>query len=225
MRIRILVTVLATLFVAAASARAGLINGGFETGDLTGWTVFTTANGSIGGLGDVVEFDVDGDGVGLRSVRFRTGTAVYSPVPEGGGVFQDVLLGAGLLTVSADVAAFAMPGSVHNDNGGLFELLVDGAVVDSYNFGFILAGSTERFRLSFAAEVSAGLHEIRVTARRPFGQNASTPTQYIDDVSLAGTPFDAAPEPAEPLPEPGTLALLGAGLVGLARARSRRRMR
>ena len=62
MRIRILVTVLAAVVGVAASAQAGLINAGFETGDLSGWTTYTTANGVLGGPVDVIPFDVDGDG-------------------------------------------------------------------------------------------------------------------------------------------------------------------
>lgn len=222
MRIRILVTVLATFFGTAA-AQAGLINGGFETGDLTGWTVFTTSNGTIGGLGDAAPFDVDGDGVGLSSARFRTATVQYSPVPAGGGIYQSVLVGAGPLTISADIASYAMPGVPNNNQGGLFELLLDGVIVDSYDFGFIWAGDTERMRLAWSGQVLAGAHELRLTMRRPFNGNGTTPIQYVDNVLLSGAPFDASPGPTEPMPEPGTLALFGAGLAGLVRARKRRR--
>jgi len=214
MRTRILVTVLATFF-GAVSANAGLINGGFETGDLSGWTRFTTANGELG-LSDVALFDVDGDGREVASARFRVATAEYSPVPEGGGIFQGVMLGAGSLAISADIASFAPEGLSGNSFGGLSELLFDGIVVDSHDFGFILAGDTERDQLSASLSVTAGLHEVRLQMKRPFAQNSTTPVQFVDDVSLSG-------EAVEAIPEPGSITLLGLGLVGLAGARRRRR--
>ena len=225
MRIRILVTVLATFF-GAAFAHAGLINGGFETGDLTGWTTFTTPNGTIGGLGDVVSFDVGGDGTELASVRFRTATVAYSATPEGGGVFQDVTLAEGTLAISAGIASFALPGPSNNLYGGLFELLFDGVVVDSHDFGFILAGQTEHGLLSSSLSVSAGSHEIRLQMKRPFAQNGTTPLQFVDDVTLSGSAADGAglpPAPPESIPEPGSLTLVGLGLLGLARSRRRAR--
>ena len=212
MRTRILVTALATFF-GAVSAHAGLINGGFETGDLTGWTTFTTANGTLGDAGDVVPFDTDGNGASAAA-RFRVGEHQYShPVLEGGGIYQHVTLGAGALVISAEIASWTSWG---NWNGGKFELLFDGAVVDSHDFGDILAGSVERASLFASFDVDGGLHELRILMTRPWGQAGTTPLQFIDDVSLG----EAQP-PTEPVPEPGTLTLLGAGLLGLARARRR----
>ena len=218
MRIRILVTVLGAFF-GAASAHAGLINGDFETGDLTGWTTYTTANGTLGGMEGVVVFDVDGDGDHTHSARFRVGEFQYSnPVREGGGIYQGVMLGAGALVISAEIAAFA-PSS--NLAGGMFELLFDGAVVDSHDFGLIDASSIERASLFASFEVSAGLHEVRLRMTRPWRENHTTPLQYVDDVLLRGAAV--SDPPSEPVPEPGTITLVGAGLLALARARRRRR--
>jgi hypothetical protein len=217
MRIRILVTVLAAVVGASASAQAGLINAGFETGDLSGWTTFTTANGTLGAVGgEVVLFDTNGDGVATPSARFRVGEAIYShPALEGGGIYQGVALGAGALAISAAVAASTPWG---NWNGGLFELLFDGLVVDSHDFGHISAGSVERASLFASFDVDAGLHEIRLRMTRPWAESDSTPLQFVDDVSL-----DVAEPPTEHMPEPGTITLLGLGLLGLSRARRRRR--
>jgi len=58
-----------------------LLNGDFETGDLTGWTTFLTPNGSIGstnGVPDVVPFDVTGGGTPSDAAQFEVGELAFS---------------------------------------------------------------------------------------------------------------------------------------------------
>ena len=85
-------------------------NGDFEKGDLSGWTVFTTPNGTLGGLGfpGCVEFDVTGDGVPTKSLTVKVGQQDYqadSAPLAGGGVATTVWLEKGRAIVTADIAA------------------------------------------------------------------------------------------------------------------------
>jgi hypothetical protein len=139
----------------ATPARAGFVNGDFQTGDLTGWNLFTTAGGTTG-TPAVVAFNTTGAGSSLAA-RFQVGREPGSGV-GGGGIFQFQTLVAGTYTVSADIAAFA---PFENFGGGKIQLLIDGVVRDTTDFGSILGGATERNQLTATVSLSAGTHEFR----------------------------------------------------------------
>ena len=149
----------------------------FEKGDLSGWTVFTTPNGTLGGDGfpGCVEFDVTGDGVPSKSLRVKVGQQDYQaegPSLAGGGVSTTVGLEKGRKPlVTADIAAsYSSPTDRRNLAGGLFEILFDDQVIAHHDFGPIENGTTQRFTLKGATPVSAGSHEVRVQVRAPFSQ-------------------------------------------------------
>ncbi|WP_282610416.1 PEP-CTERM sorting domain-containing protein [Pelagibius sp. Alg239-R121] len=203
----------ATLLFASTASANLITNGDFETGDLSGWTVFTTADGTNGIPPAVTSFDTTGGGAS-RAARFRVGRDTETiGTPEGGGIFQNInVLAAGILNIGLDIAS-DNDSVFFNADGGLFALLFDNVVVDSFGFGEIDDNSTERAALAAAVNATAGLHEIRIVMTRGFGQSSSTPDQYIDNV-VATT--------ASQISEPGTLAILGLGLTGLGFMRRRK---
>jgi hypothetical protein len=208
----------AALLGSAGQVSAGpLINGDFGTGNLTGWTVFTTANGTNGaGLPQVVQFDTLGTGIPVNSAEFQVGQAAFVPgSQQGGGLFQNVILGPGSLTVSAAIAAHGVAST--NAQGGVFSILFDGVPVSTHAFGLINPGQTLRFELSASLpSVTGGSHEIAIEITRPFLQNSGTPEQFFTDVTLSGSAT---------VPEPSTLALLALGAGDLAGGRAWRKRR
>ena len=103
------------------ASAAPVPNGDFETGDLTGWTTFTTASGTIG-TPAVVSFDTTGTGAS-NAAKFNVGQRRrLAGIPQGGGIYQSVNTAAGEFDVSADVAAHLGHPPSRNQSCGLFEL-------------------------------------------------------------------------------------------------------
>lgn len=193
----------------AVTGHAQIVNGDFASGDFTGWTLFTTANGSLGPNPppDVVSFDVTGTGTS-SAARFQVGGVALQAGGGGGGIYQSVTAGAGLLSVSADIAAWdSISDNGSNADWGTFELLVDAVVLDSWGSASPPCCNPVRHTLSGSRMVTAGPHEIRVRMTRVFlnGEVAGdTPFQYVDNVTSEVNEVEAVP------------TLGGAGLVGLA---------
>lgn len=206
MNSKILAALAVVISLGTLDAHANLImNGDFETGDLTGWTTFTTPNGTIG-TPSVSSFDTTGSGASLAAV-FNVGN-IQNPGNNGGGIFQMFSFGGGSLSVSVDVAT--MTGNASNGDAGEFSLLVNGSLVDFLDFSNIDFNATERGTLSGVVNgLSAGQHEIRLLMTRQFETASNTPFQHIDNATAIGIPVSA----------PATLALFGLGLAGLGWAR------
>ncbi|MCP9884258.1 hypothetical protein KBY97_03820 [Synechococcus sp. ATX 2A4] len=190
---------LGVTFVYASSAHALLINGDFSLG-LTGWTPYTTANGVIG-MPAVTSFDVTGLGAS-PAARLQVGQEVFSPgLQSGGGLSQTFTGPEGDYSFTYDFASLSSEG---NSSGGLFSLIFNGTVLDSFDTALVSANTPVRGSLSgFLAGVEAGTHEIRIQSTRPFTVDPDIaelfPVQYFDNVVATATHV------------PGPLPLLGVG--------------
>ena len=107
-----------------------------------------------------------------------------------------------------------------NGRGAIVTLTLNGAFLDSFDTGSIAGGTTERASLAGGAVVSAGLQEVRILMTREFTTSnvlGVTPFQFLDNI-VATFEGDQVSE----VPEPGSLALFGAGLLELAWYRRRK---
>jgi hypothetical protein len=191
---------------------AGTItNGNFETGTLSGWTVFTTSNGTNGmGLPDVVSFNTTGSGAS-DAAQFNVGEVSFDGTPQGGGLSQTITAPvSGLYTLTEDVASQDDADGMVNGNAGTFSIIIDGITVATVNLGAfgtpnqVLRGSI----FDESVDLTAGTHTIETEITRPFiSLGTQTPTEYIDNISL--TPNSAT------TPEPSSLLLFGTSLLGL----------
>jgi len=210
------------VIVLSSPLHANLIqNGSFSTGDFTGWTRFTTENGSLGirQLPRITSFDVAGTGPTITA-EFQVGqiTVDSTGTRAGGGIEQVVATDAGLYRFDADIAGL----TTHPDpDVGNVSVLVDGISEDTVNFGprnlsrpFM---PLQRDTLTFTTSLSAGMHEIEILITRNLQNSMLSPDQFITNITLAPVP----PIDPDPVPEPATWTILGAALAGLAIARRR----
>lgn len=202
--IRSILCALALSAVSFSASAATITNGDFETGDFSGWTVAQTVNGDSG-MSGVGLFNTNGGGAS-EAAMFRVGQDVFGGPAAGITLTQTVsILTAGVYSFAADVAARG--GRFTNLNGGFFELLVNGQVIDSFATSRISRFAVERDTLDGDITLAVGTVDLTIRITRPYTQNRNVPVQYVDNVTV---------EALTPVPLPAGLPLLAVGLGGLA---------
>jgi hypothetical protein len=235
MRATLMLGALTLLAGGARPLQAGYIANGDFSGGMAGWTAFATSNGTTGAA----------FGASSGGAYFQVGQLSAAPGSAGGGIFQNVNVGSGKYTISADLAAFN-PQSTHaNQDGGTVKLLVDGRVAAKYNFGEIGASQTSHHSLSTTLNLAGGAHEIRFEITRDYLANKNTPEQYLSNINMilqglaprgqnnpgggpgnSGSGGVGGPSGQQvPMPEPGSLLLIGLGAVGMLAGLALRRGR
>lgn len=200
----LVMVILLAVVAGQASASNLLINGSFQTGDFTGWTLNTTPDGSFGDGYPIVTTWPFG---GMNAAKMEVGEVSPEGIYAGGTLSQIFTSGGGLTTLSVMWAAQG-DGIHQNAEGGLFKLILDGTVVDQHDVGTINPNDLLSGTLTATLNLSAGQHTFEVDILRNFLTNpGNTPYQYITGADAEG---------AGGVPEPGTLVMLGTGALGIA---------
>jgi hypothetical protein len=189
-------TVIAIAAIAGA-ANAQILNGGFETGDLTDWVAYSSAPPPV----------VDNTLAHSGSYSVFLGSALGGETPGDGAIYQQFAVGAGgtlsfwTLRVTTDSISFDWQDAyIRDTSGNILSTIFHTCQTDS-NWG------------ETTVDMSAYAGQTVQIAFLVHGDNFGDATNMrVDDVTF--TPST---------PEPTSMAVLGLGAIGLIRRRKAKR--
>lgn len=198
-------TVIATLMAASAAHADVLINGGFETGDLTGWTTSTNSTGSVNVVTSTNDFNFN-PYLPTQGNFFAVVTAgdqsVYTTLSQTFTVTTRSSVTGNTAFLGSDV----LP---HNDDGYVKLIGAGGTqTLFAASIGSVGAFQSTGWQ-SFGTIVDAGTYTLQFGVEN-IGDNLLSSQVLADNVAVAA------------VPEASTWAMLLVGFAGLGVVATRR---
>ena len=193
----------------AANAQS-FVNGNFETGNLSGWTVTPTSNGTTD-VQDAVQYDIDAGGPLTTNFagHFAVAEVNFDSTQQGILLTQYMTLSSGIqYTFDFDWAA-QTTGS--NAEGGVFSLVVNGSAIVTQSAGNIGATPIVGHITALFTPTSTGSYVVGSSITRPW-QSPGNLFQYVDNFNVSS-----------PVPEPASLLVIALGAAGFAVRRRTRK--